>query len=116
MELDLAHPELPDLVDWFPWCGRTNCSCMEPSLDGPCEEVVTDPDNPRCGRCGWPPYRHTPEPSGDEEIVAVGVTIYTRGEARYTIPLHLDRTYRSSDELLQGLQDLQEEVRALWPQ
>lgn len=36
--------ELPDFVEWRPFCAglNTSCPCMEPSVAGPCEEFVED--------------------------------------------------------------------------
>lgn len=48
-------------VEWRPFCGDTSCPCMEPDITGACEEFVGEEagnHNPRCGRCGWPEYRH----------------------------------------------------------
>ena len=58
----LEHPT----VRWYPFCGsNTCCPCMEPDSNGPCGEFVENP-NPRCGRCGWPEYRHI-TPVGSSE-------------------------------------------------
>lgn len=55
-----------DPVDWRPFCGNTACPCMEPDVTRPCEEFVDADESGqrRCGRCGWPDYRHGIHVSG----------------------------------------------------
>jgi hypothetical protein len=58
-------------VEWRPMCDRIDCLCMEPDITGPCEEHK-DMGNPRCGECGWPPGRHTPEARDVADTYRIG--------------------------------------------